>query len=214
MKKIPSLIRTRFKKDGKILMTPDSEMPKNTGIYLEKGNFIGGYGQQTFSLEEGTIIINGHYKRKDDTEFNKFGEEHYINSYDSGWSLTSTSDDSSFICVFYHDDVPIVNSEATIIPNALPEYPNEITDNPNYTNWSKHFPRVSQEECLTLSHVYKTSTSIDFVFPENYYLVTIKNNTLINDQSKAYKTWIQSSKNQLVNLKSNNGEETLVFLLV
>ena len=214
MKKIPSLIRTRFKKDAKILMTPDFEMPKNTGIYLEKGNFIGSYGQQTFFLEEGTIIINGHYKKKNDAQFTGFGEEHYIGSYDSGWSLTSTSDASSFICVFYHDSIPIINSEATIIPNVLPEYPDEITDNINYANWSNYFPRASQEECLTLSHIYKTDTSIDFVFPENYYLVTINNNALINDQPKAYKTWIQSSKNQLVNLKSGDGEETLIFLLV
>lgn len=214
MKKIPSLIRTRFKKDGKISMSPNYEMPKNTGIYLEKGNFIGSYGQQTFALEESTIIINGHYKKKNDTEFIGFGENHYICSYDSGWDLTSTSDDSSLICVFYHNTIPIVNSEATIIPNVLPEYLDEITDNINYANWLKYFPRASQETCLTLSHVYKTNTSIDFMFPKNYYLVTIKNNALINEELKPYKTWINSSKNQIVNLKSYDGEETLVFLLV
>lgn len=213
MKKFPSLIRTRFKKDARVDMIPDVEMPKNTGIYLEKGNFIGAHDSKTFFLEEGTIIINGHYKKKDDLNFTTFDEKDYIASHNQGWSLTAVDDNSSILCTYYTgQDVSIIRAESTAV-STLTEYPEELDNTISYTNWSKHFPRVSQEESLTLSHAYKTEESIDFVFPKDYYLVVAKGNAAINDQPKSFKTWIQSSKNQTINLKSLDGNEVLVFLL-
>lgn len=213
MKKIPALIRTRFKKDAKIQIIPDLEMPRNTGIYLEKGDFIGAHDSKTFFLEEGTIIINGHYKKKNDQYFTAFDEQDYISSHNSGWSLTSTSENSSILCTYYMEDITIVPAESTAVSNSISEYPEEIADTISYTAWSKQFPRASQDECLTLSHAYKTTTEIDFSFPKDYFLVVAKGSALINNEPKPFKTWIHSSSNQRINLKSADGNEVLVFLL-
>lgn len=209
MKKFPTIYRTKFKKGIDMFLDPVSHSPRNMGFYIEKGNFIASYKSEegrriAFNMEQGTIVVSSHMKKKHEKEFSSYGNEHYVNAVTKGWSIESNEDNSVIICFFYpNDDVETELSDEIFVPSYTKDTLNKLP---------KPFAKLPHDECLTLADVVQTVDEVEISFPKDYYLYIVKGPAVINGVEKTKKSWIVSSKDQSIKIKSPSDKEVIVFL--
>lgn len=207
MKYLPTIYKSKFKKDKILIMNPIEYLPRCGGTYIERGTFKSFYkfekDYEEVIFEEGTIMIPGFYKPPTSSIFIEMPKDHYIKSCQYGWNLISLEDDSILRCIFYpSNDKPYsIPVNSTLIPGE------------KIKNWDTFINRISHDQSLTLCNAICINEEKEIFFPKNFYLVVVNGNVLINGNEKVKKKWIKSTKNQQINIKNNQENNSLIFLL-
>lgn len=209
MKKLPTIYRTKFKKGVNMFLDPVSHSPRNMGFYIEKGNFIASYKNDDnkdvpFYMDEGTIVVSSHMKKKGEESFSSYGNEHYVQAVTKGWNIRSDQDSSIIICFFYPDEnAELQFSDEIFVPSYKDDNFNKLPDK---------FAKLPYNEYLTLADVIQTKEEKTIYFPKDYYLYVVKGPVSINGVIKNKKTWIVSSKNQELQIDPLEDKEIIIIL--
>lgn len=207
MKCLATIYRSRFDKDKNLFMHPFEYLPRCGGTFIEKGKFKASYksedSYEEVVVDEGTVMIPGYYKPKGHTDFIEMPDNHYLRSCVHGWNLTSLEGGSILDCVFY----PIGHYPHTsaVMTTRVPGKGTRV--------WKNVLPRILSSESLTLSDAVWVKQQTTMFFPKDWYIVIVKGNVLINDHEKKKREWINSSKDQEIQIQNLSDKDSLIFLL-
>lgn len=121
--------------------------------------------------------------------------------------------------IFYREGFIKTNANnIPIIANNISEFlsatqtaiePDSTFIHINYQN----VPIEHGDQILFLKNAFSVLENQQLFFPANNYLLVASGSALINDNIKAPKTAILSSKDQTINVSSTNTEKTILFLM-
>lgn len=206
MSVLPTIFRTKVDLDKNLVMGPSDYLPKCGGTYIEKGKFKAFYkseeSYEELFFEEGTVMIPGYYKPKGHEHFIAIPGNHYLESCKYGWNLTSMEPGSIIDCAYYMQETP--KSTWTNI-TKVPRQGIRIWKNPIY--------RVHANESMILSDAVWVNEETSLMFPKDWYMVVVKGKVSIKGLEREKRTWMNSSKDQEIQIKNLSDKDSLLFLL-
>jgi len=193
----PTLVRTKFDKDYILIVDPENIIRYSAGFYIQKGSMKG-----VVDLPDGTIveidfpeksfILDEGYKLYPSDELIPWDNSYLGLMITKGWKLVAQEQDTITVCLIHNlnkedDIISILNNQFVAIKADLPN-----------SLWAYSVKQITGEHQV-------------FV-PENHFIVVARGRCTINGVEKKQKSWVRSSKNQVLTIMNQDENESIIFL--